>query len=195
MKMLFLLLACCLMIFSMRSFGQDSSGNAAMQAWMAYMTPGEMHQMLADAVGDWDTKSTFWMNPEGDPMVSEGTTKIEMILGGRYQKSTTTSEMMGMPFEGISITAFDNATKEFINTWIDNMGTGMMIGRGKYDEATKKAVLKGTYVDPMTGNDEPFMETYQVVDNDHHTLEMYVYPGGQEFKSMVVEYTRKKSME
>ncbi len=194
MKKLFLLLACCLMIFSMHSFGQDSSGNAAMQAWMDYMTPGEMHQMLAAAIGDWDTKSTYWMNPGDDPVVSEGTTTVEMILGGRYQKSTTHSEMMGMPFEGISITAFDNATKEFNNIWIDNMGTGMMLCKGKYDEAMQKVILKGTYVDPMTGNEEPFMETYQVVDKDHHTLEMFTYPGGQEFKSMVVEYTRKSEM-
>jgi len=99
-----------------------------------------------------------------------------------------------MPFEGISITAFDNATKEFNNVWIDNMGTGVMTSKGKYDEASKKVVLKGTYVDPITGNEEPFMETYEVVDNDHHTFEMFTYPGGQEFKSMIVEYTRKKGM-
>jgi len=192
MKKLFLLSACCLMFFSMPSFGQDN--DAAMNAWMDYMTPGEMHQMLAAAAGDWDTKSTYWMNAGDDPVVSEGTTNVEMILGGRYQKSTTTSEMMGMPFEGISITAFDNATKEFNNVWIDNMGTGVMTSKGKYNEASKKVVLKGTYVDPITGNEEPFMETYEVVDNDHHTFEMFTYPGGQEFKSMIVEYTRKKGM-
>jgi Protein of unknown function (DUF1579) len=192
MKKVFFLIACCLMIFSVRSFGQDSTD--ANQAWMEYMTPGEMHQMMATAVGDWDSKATYWMKPGDEPVVSEGTTKVEMILGGRYQKSTTTSEMMGMPFEGISLTAFDNAAKEFINTWIDNMGTGIMISKGKYDEATKKVVFKGTYFDPMTKNDEPFMETYQVVDNDHHTFEMFTYPGGQEFKTMVVEYTRKAKM-
>jgi hypothetical protein len=194
MKKLFLLLACCLIISSVGTFAQDDN-DAAMNAWTEYMTPGEMHEMLASGVGEWNTKSTFWMNPGGDPMVSEGTTTVEMILGGRYQKSTTTSEMMGMPFEGISITAFDNATKEFINMWIDNMGTGIMSSKGKYDEETKKVVLKGSFVDPMTGDEKPFMETFQVVDNDHHLFEMYTYPGGQEFKSMVVEYTRKKSME
>jgi Protein of unknown function (DUF1579) len=192
MKKLVLLSACWLMFFSIQSFGQDN--DAAMKAWMDYMTPGEMHEMLATAAGEWDTKSTYWMNPGDDPVVSEGTTNVEMILGGRYQKSTTTSEMMGMPFEGISITAFDNATKEFNNVWIDNMGTGVMTSKGKYDEATKKVVLKGTYVDPISGNDEPFMETYEVVDMDHHKLEMFTYPEGQEFKSMIVEYTRKKGM-
>ena len=193
MKKLFLLLACCLMIFSMLSFGQDDN-DAQMQAWMAYMTPGEMHQMLADAVGEWDTKATYWMAPGTDPVVSEGTTTVEMMLGGRYQKATTQSEMMGMPFEGISITAYDNATKEFNNMWIDNMGTGMMTCKGKYDEDSKKVVLKGTFVDPMSGNEEPFMETFKVVDKNHHTFEMFTYPGGQEFKSMVVEYTRKSEM-
>ncbi|OGU27362.1 MAG: hypothetical protein A2057_10430 [Ignavibacteria bacterium GWA2_35_9] len=192
MKKLFLSMA-CLMIFSTLSFGQDEM-DPGMKAWMDYMTPGETHKMLADAAGKWDTKATFWMAPGTDPTVSVGTTTVEMMLGGRYQKATTHSEMMGMSFEGISITAYDNATKEFNNLWIDNMGTGMMTGKGKYDETTKKIVFKGTYVDPMTGNEEPFMETYQVIDNDNHLFEMFTYPGGQEFKSMIVEYTRKSEM-
>ncbi len=60
-----------------------------MQIWMEYMTPGPMHEMLAKSVGDWKTINKFWMDPAGDPMIVEGTGKTEMILGGRYQKSTT----------------------------------------------------------------------------------------------------------
>jgi hypothetical protein len=77
--------------------------NEQMQIWMEYMTPGPMHEMLAKSVGDWKTTSKFWMDPASDPMVVEGTGKTEMILGGRYQKSTHKSTMMGMKTEGISI--------------------------------------------------------------------------------------------
>jgi hypothetical protein len=35
-----------------------------------------------------------------------------------------------MPFEGISTLGYDNAKKTFFSTWIDNMGTGMMVMEG-----------------------------------------------------------------
>ena len=183
----------CLMIFSTLSFGQDEM-DPGMKAWMDYMTPGETHKMLANSVGDWTAKITHWMMPGVEPTVSEGTSMVEMILGGRYQKEVNRGNMMGMEFEGISMVAFDNASKEFISTWIDNMGTGVMISKGKYNEETKKVEMKGTYVDPMTGNEEPFRQTLEVVDNDHHLFEMFMYYEGQEFKTLVVESTRKSGM-
>src|SRR3990172_402996 len=192
MKKLFLSMA-CLMIFSTLSFGQDEM-DPGMKAWMDYMTPGETHKMLANSVGDWTAKITHWMMPGVETTVSEGTSTVEMILGGRYQKEVNRGNMMGMEFEGISMVAFDNASKEFISTWIDNMGTGVMISKGKYNEETKKVEMKGTYVDPMTGNEEPFRQTLEVVDNDHHLFEMFMYYEGQEFKTLVVESTRKSGM-
>ena len=56
-------------------------------------------------------------------------------MGGRYQEGTYSGDMFGMPFEGRGMVAYDNATEEFVSTWIDNMGTGMMVTKGKYDEA------------------------------------------------------------
>ena len=44
---------------------------------------------------------------------------------------------MGMPMEGWSIEGYDNGKKEFVNIWIDNMGSGMASSSGKYDEVTK----------------------------------------------------------
>jgi hypothetical protein len=191
MKKLFLS-SVCIMLFSTVSFGQDSGEmNEEMQAWMEYMTPSETHNMMAESVGEWTTKSTFWMEPGGEPMVSEGTATAEMLLGGRYLQMTNKGNVMGMDFEGISTVAFDNASKEFINTWIDNMGTGLMICKGKFNEETGKVEMEGTYVDPMTGNEEPFRQTFQAVDNDHHLVEMFTYKGGEEFKSLMVEYSRK----
>jgi Protein of unknown function (DUF1579) len=46
-----------------------------------------------------------------------------MILGGRYQQSTTKGSFNNMPFEGISLLGYDNAKKVFMNSWVDNMGT------------------------------------------------------------------------
>jgi hypothetical protein len=161
-----------------------------MQIWMEYMTPGPMHEMLAKSIGDWKTINKFWMDPAGEPMIVEGTGKTEMILGGRYQKSTHKSMMMGMETEGISITGYDNATQEFTAIWIDNIGTGTAMTKGRYDESTNSIMMNGTMVDPMTKQEMDIREVLTFVDDDHQLFEMYVVDNGKEFKSMEIEFVR-----
>jgi len=172
-------------------FAQEAEDQAAqMQIWMEYMTPGPMHEMLAKSVGDWKTITRFWMDPAGEPTETEGTGKTEMILGGRYQKSTHKSSMMGMETEGIFILGYDNATQEFTATWIDNIGTGTAVAKGRYDESTNSINLNGAMVDPMSKQEMNFREVLKFLDDDHQLLEMYVVYNGQEFKSMEIEFVR-----
>ena len=172
-------------------FAQGAEDQAAqMQIWMEYMTPGPMHEMLAKSVGDWKTITRFWMDPAGEPMETEGTGKTEMILGGRYQKSTHKSSMMGMETEGIFIMGYDNATQEFTAIWIDNIGTGTAVAKGRYDESTNSINLNGAMVDPMSKQEMNFREVLKFLDDDHQLLEMYVVYNGQEFKSMEIEFIR-----
>lgn len=161
-----------------------------MQIWMEYMTPGPMHEMLAKSIGDWKTINKFWMDPAGEPMIVEGTGKTEMILGGRYQKSTHKSMMMGMETEGISITGYDNATQEFTAIWIDNIGTGTAMTKGRYDESTNSIMMNGTMVDPMTKQEMDIREVLTFIDDDHQLFEMYVVDNDKEFKSMEIEFVR-----
>ena len=171
-------------------FSQDEDMAAQQQAWMDYMTPGPMHEMMAKTAGDWKTTIKFWMDPAGEPMVTEGTSKAEMILGGRYLKETSNSTVMGMPMEGMSITGYDNFTKEFTSIWIDNMGTGTTVAKGSYDKETKTITLHGSMVDPMTGKDTKYRQVLNIIDDNHHTFEMFVDHDGQEVKNMEVDYTR-----
>ena len=121
---------------------------AMMQNWMAYMTPGKAHEMMAKTDGTWDGDITMWMEPGGQPMKSTGTAVNKMILGGRYQHSVHTGSFMGQPFEGINTLAYDNAKKVYITTWIDNMGTGIMQAEGAWDPAIKGIVFKGIMFGP-----------------------------------------------
>lgn len=165
--------------------------DAETKAMMAYSTPGEIHKMLAKTVGDWSCKVTTWMEPGAPPTSSDAEAKNEMILGGRYLQSTSTGNFMGMPFEGIAITGYDNARKKFINTWIDNMGTGIMVLTGTWDEATKSIQFLGTMVDPMSGKDVPVREVLRFVDDKNQVMEMYSRNAGKEFKTMEIKYTMK----
>jgi hypothetical protein len=164
----------------------------AAKAWESYMTPGNMHQWMASTNGKWDAEFTFWMGPDAPPETgAKASVENKSILGGRYQESIYKGEMMGMPFEGKGTTAYDNAKKKFVSTWIDNMGTGLMHMEGTYDSTTKTLTMTGTGVDPVTGNDVQMREVLKTIDDKHQVMEMYDTKGGKEYKSMEIKLTKK----
>ena len=165
-----------------------------MKNWMTYSTPGDMQKMLASWEGKWDGDVSMWMDPTKEPTKAKVTSVNKMILGGRYLTCTNTGMMMGMPFEGQSVLAYDNAKKEFINTWIDNMGTGITTMTGTWNDATKTLELKGRMVNPEMGDgtEFPMRETYQIIDDKTQIMTMYYTgPDGKEFKNMEIKSTRK----
>jgi hypothetical protein len=185
-------LVCCFVIgFHTTLFSQTEEEQAEqMQIWMDYMTPGQIHEMMAKSVGEWKTINKYWMDPSAEPMVTEGTATIEMILGGRYQSAKHTGMVMGMPMEGISLTGYDNASGEFTSIWIDNLGTGTAVAKGKYDEATGLLTMSGSMVDPMTKGETQFKQVLKVLDDNHQVFEMYMIYNGEEVKSLEIEFIR-----
>lgn len=178
------------MICSLASFAQSADD---MKAWQAYMTPGDIHKMLSKGAGTWNDENKMWMAPGQPPMESKSVSVCKPILGGRYIQTTSKGKFQGMDFEGISTTGYDNAKKVFFNTWVDNMGTGIMTSEGTWDPATKSVTFKGKMVDPMSGKDVDFREVYTVVDENTHKLEMYnAGKDGSEFKSMEMISRRAK---
>ncbi|HYE55474.1 MAG TPA: DUF1579 domain-containing protein [Chitinophagaceae bacterium] len=165
---------------------------AMMQAWMAYATPGDMHAMLAKNNGTWTTEMTMWMTPDAPPQKSTGTMTNKMIYDGRYQQSTYKGDFGGMPFEGTSIMAYDNAKKKFVSTWYDNMGTGLMTMEGTHD-GNNTITFTGTSVDPTNGKECTMRETFTQIDENTQKMEMYSkYKGGKEYKTMEITLKRKK---
>lgn len=170
---------------------QPLDSAAQMKAWAAYATPGNEHKLMADEVGTWNCEMTFWYEPNGKPEKATSTANVKMILGGRYQEAIYIGTMMGQPFEGKSTLAYNNASKEFTSTFIDNMGTGMMVGFGKYDEKTKSIEFKGDMVNPMNGIKTPYREIYTIVDPKTRKMEMFDMKNGEEYKSMEIIMKKK----
>lgn len=165
---------------------------AVAKAWEDYMSPSKAHEMLAKDTGTWESDLTFWMPESPEPQKAKAQVEYKMILGGRYQEGIHTGNMWGMPFEGRGLVAYDNATEEFISTWIDNMGTGMMMTKGKYDEATKKLTLNGSMVDPVTKKEKTVKEVITYVDENNQKMEMFeIKKDGTEFKTMEITSKRK----
>jgi Protein of unknown function (DUF1579) len=161
--------------------------------WQAYMTPGDIHKMMAKWNGTWNSDITMWMQPGAPEQKSKGTVVNKMIFNGLYEESNHTGNMMGMPFNGKSTMGYDVHKKEFVSTWIDNMGSGIMVLRGPWDEATKTMTLKGKTTDPGTTAEMEVRETFKIIDDNTQEMEMFMLmPDGKEFKTMNIVFTRKK---
>lgn len=160
------------------------------KAWAEYMTPGDSHKMLAKADGKWDAEISFYYNPDS-PSVNKAVCESKMILGGRYQQSSYTGSIDGMPFEGVNTLAYDNARKIFISTWVDNMGTGIMYMEGTYDAATTTMNFKGKATDVVSGKDIAVREVFKIVDDKTHSMEMFETKDGKEMKTMSILLKKK----
>jgi hypothetical protein len=184
---------CCTTLLTAFSLFVQAQTEAEMKAWMDYMTPGETHKMIAKSDGEWTADMTMWQAPGAPATKATVACNNKMILGGRYQESKYTGELMGTAFEGISILAYDNAKKNFTSTWIDNMGTGITVMEGAWDNASKSLITKGKRIDPATGKELTIRQVFKLIDDNNQLLEMYTTPaGGKEFKDMEIKLTRKK---
>ncbi|NNG16401.1 MAG: DUF1579 domain-containing protein [Gemmatimonadales bacterium] len=170
---------------------QEKEGMAAADAaYMAAAAPGPQHAAMAAIAGSYRADVKTWMDPTADPIVSTGKTEFKMILGGRYLVQHYAGSMMGQEFEGMGITAYDNLDKQYVSTWVDNMGTGIMVTKGNYDESGKILTTVGEVIDPATGVPLTVKSVSTTISEDVHRFEMYMVVGGQEVKTLEATYTR-----
>ncbi|MBZ0165870.1 MAG: DUF1579 domain-containing protein [Candidatus Omnitrophica bacterium] len=162
-----------------------------MKNFEAYSTPGDMHAELAKMTGNWNAKVQHWMAPGAPVEVSEGTAESKPIFGGRFIKQEFSSEWMGQPFQGLGIFGYDNIQQEFQSIWLDSMATGMMVSSGQLaDDGTM--VEEGTFSCPLTNSERWNQSKTTFVTEDTFTFEMFMKDdNGDEFRSMLITYTRK----
>lgn len=176
-----------LVLFCMYGYSQTPE---EMKAWQENMTPNAHHEWLASFNGEWQATIKMWMDPTQPATESKGTTTNTMIMNGLYQRSSHVGEMMGMPFSGEAITGYDNGKKQFVGTWIDNFGSGIMYMQGSYDKASNALTTEGTMMDPATGKDMKVRQVLTKVSDDLHIFEMFMDMNGTEVKSMEITYKR-----
>lgn len=177
-----------------RHAATPANPEADMAAYMAAGTPGEMHQWLTHGVGTWQSKNQMWMGPNGPSMESESTATTRMIMDGRYSITEYKGEMPGMgPFEGMGIMGYDNVSQQFVGTWIDNHGSGIMQGTGTLSPDKKTLTWNYKFNCPITHTCQIMRE----VDHfpDHNTMIMEMFGNdphtGVEYKMMHMEGKRK----
>jgi hypothetical protein len=169
------------------------AGPSDEQMWAEVMklaAPGPNHEMLKSWAGSWKARTKSWMGP-GEPQVTEGSVERSVILGGRYLKEEYTGMFNGMPFQGLGLTGYDNISKEFVSTWVDSFGTGIMRSRGRVDSTGKMLTWSATSNDPITKKEVTMKMVNQIVDPATQVFSMYENREGQEVKTMEITYTRK----
>ena len=173
-----------------------------MQQMMELAKLNENHKLLTSLNGTWSFTVKSWMDGDTSkkPEESKGTAVRKSIMDGRYVAMDVTGnmEMAGpdgkkksLTFKGHGMEAYDNVKKKFVGTWMDNMGTGIMMSEGDYDSATKTFTYTGE-VEAIPGMKQKIREVVKLDDKDHMTMEWYEDRQGKETKTMEIDYTRKK---
>lgn len=162
-----------------------------MQVYMQAATPGPMHKKLQESVGTWKGTVQMWHEANTPPQSSECTTMVGSIMDGRFIHGEVKGNMMGMPFNGAFLNGYDNVSKKFQMVWVDNFGTGMMMGTGDLSADGKVLTWTMKFNDPATQKEMTMREVDTFTGPDTMKLEMYG-PGkdGKEFKMMEINYTR-----
>ena len=170
---------------------KEMDPQAMMEVWKKLAIPGEPHKLFASLAGSWTTTTKEWMEPGKPPTESTGTAEMKMLLDERFLYQEYNAQMMGQPFSGVGIDAYDNMTKKYVTAWIDTMGTGIFMMEGTASADGKTITLKGSHPEPGGGK-MTHRAVWKIVDNNTQTFDMYgAHHGGKEMKVLEITYTRK----
>lgn len=163
--------------------GKPVPASATVAKW-----PSTQHALLAAGVGEWDATSTCLV-PGQEPVVETCSERVTPICSGKWFWSDFTGTMMGQPFEGHSLTGYDEASEQYVAFWIDSTSPTHTRTRGTYDDKTNVWTFRGECVDPA-GKPAKIHQTYVQKDADTRDLQMTfeTADGKQEMK---VRYVRK----
>jgi hypothetical protein len=167
-----------------------SAEEAAMyELFMKAAAPGEHHAQLATWEGTWDLVVKHWMDPNMPPGESDATSVFKTVMGGRYVIEDVEGTTPMGPFQGMGMTGFDNVTQQYVNTWIDNMSTGVMVARG--GPAVDGVVsMTGNMSSPMVGGLQAFRSELKLISVDERLFTMWEDRDGTEVKTMEITYKR-----
>ena len=164
----------------------------AMAAMIQAAAPGPNHDILKGMAGTWTVTNKAQMDPSQPAVTSTGKATKKMILGGRYLQEEADSTFLGMPFQGIGLSAYDNVQKKFVGTWIDNMGTGIATMTATSSDG-KTMAGGAAFWDPMTGKETIARTVTRIESPDKHIFEWWSKgPDGKEFLGMHITYERTK---
>lgn len=146
-----------------------------MAAWMEHSTPGKHHGHLKFFEGKWKYTAKMYPAEGAPPMEIAGTVEAKLDMGGRFLVShwQGPSPFTPEPFSGMEVLGYDNAKKQYVSTWIDNMTTSTATAIGTCNESGKVFTYDGGMYDPSKGAKTPTRTVITVVNDNKYTFKMY----------------------
>jgi hypothetical protein len=153
-------------------------------------TPGPEHAILKEDVGTWDA-SIEVMAPGAPPMPSKGVETNTMGCNGLCLVTDFKGQVMGGPFEGHGVTAWDPSKKAYVGSWSDSMTAGLATTEGTWDAAKK--TLNSSMLTPDGNGGTVKLRSTVEYSAGKRVFTLYMPgPEGKEAPTMRITYARKK---
>lgn len=165
------------------------------QRWQATWEPSKWHRLFERMIGEWNTETSVYMQgPDGPAMKSNGTTKYQWEVPGKWVRYQGTGSMMGQPIEQFGTLGYDNFKQKFVGAFHDSLGTNLLTAEGTLNADGTTLMLWGNMDEPMTGQtDKSVRYDYVFESNDVFLIQVHdLHIGGPKTKVIEIRFTRKK---
>jgi hypothetical protein len=160
---------------------KKTEAEAMMDFYIEAAKPVGEHARIAELAGPWHVTTRLWFAPDAAPMVATGKGQGKLILGGRFLALET--DLKGdFPGEALTVMGFDRRTSEFTMVGFDTLGTYSITAAGKDDPAQKAVVLRGTYAQPPSGQEQKYHFVWTRPSKNEQLLTLYFDMGGQDVR-------------
>lgn len=154
--------------------------------------PGPEIKRLEALAGTWATTIKFWEGGEEAPAVElSGTAERKWILGGRYLEEITENATPDGVFQGRGYFGYNRAQGLYEFAWISTEDIEITLERGRIDPETNALVLKGGYIDVLSGFYIMRTSEFLIESPDRHVMTVFLTDvDGRSYKEFEIVFTR-----
>lgn len=159
--------------------------------------PAQEHLMLSALAGTWYYTVKYWTDEKtAEPQISSGLMTNKMALNDRFLHSETHLILniggQNIPYEGWGMLGYDTEEKVYTSVWFDNMRTGIMTGKGSYNEERKTIEEKGSFTHPLLKGAQTYRAVLQFIDEESYKRTLFITnKSKKEFKVLEIELSRR----
>jgi len=150
------------------------------------------HALLAGLAGKFTTKVHVYSGPYARMFDTEGTAEGKPIMGGAFVQLAHAEKRMKQPFEAMAIYGFDQATRKYTASSVDNTSTAIVNSVGTYDAEKKQLVMTSHFSDQKSRILTIVRTVTTFVDANTWTYDEFVSHKVGEAETQVVSITFKR---
>jgi hypothetical protein len=166
----------------------QDKGEEVMKQYAERSKPVAEHERLDALAGSWK-QEIVWHAPAAGK--ASGRSVNRWILGRRFLQCETVGGSGPFYSEGLTTLGYDVRKKEYFALGIDTMGTAYVNPHGRWDEAARSFVLKGEWLDDLSGAPYAFTQTFRIEGKDRYVYELvFDVPNQPPLKVLEITHTR-----